>query len=64
MFFIPDFPDYLVQKEAKVVIMGLIMRGVLESLNFRDKFGINKKKRASGVAELRYTMLLYGKFQF
>ena len=34
----------------------------LESLSFRDRFGILLEKRLSGVAELGYTML-YGKSQ-
>ena len=35
----------------------------LESLSFRDRFGILSEKRLSGVAELRYVMV-YGKSQF
>jgi hypothetical protein len=34
----------------------------LESLSFRDRFGILLEKKFSGVAELRYTMV-YGKSQ-
>jgi hypothetical protein len=34
----------------------------LEGLSFRDRFGILLKKRLSGVAELKYTVL-YGKYR-